>query len=107
MAINKLDESKSALRLLISLSEINSPLMLSQLYKVMKRRYGTGRGTVNTAIETCTKLGLIHRERKRIGRNPMPSIFQSLTVKGEEVAEKCRELEKLISTKQNTKPHFE
>jgi len=96
-AIGELEESKASLRLLIALHQIGKPIMLSHLYPEMRSRYALGRRTVDTALETCIRLGLVERETKRIGKNPMPSIFHSLTSKGKKIAELCLKLERALS----------
>jgi hypothetical protein len=96
MAIAELDESNASLRLLITLHQIDKPIMLSDLYQEMKKRYGIGRRTVDTAITTCLRLGLIKREEKRIGKNPMPSLFHELDGKGKMIAKKVHELEEIL-----------
>jgi hypothetical protein len=55
-----------------------------------------GRTSSESAIVICAKLGLVKRETKRIGRNPMASIFHSLTPKGQKIARICLELEKAL-----------
>jgi hypothetical protein len=96
MAIAELDESNASLRLLITLYQIGKPIMLSDLYYEMRKRYGIGRRTVDTAITTCIKLGLVKRVEKRIGKNPMPSLFHELDGKGKMVARTIRDLEHLL-----------
>lgn len=95
MGINRLDESNASLRLLLLLYKIGKPLMLSNLYYEMQKKYGLGRKATDTAIQTCLQLGLIEREKRKV-KSPMPSIFQSLTVKGEKVAKICQEIEFLL-----------
>jgi hypothetical protein len=92
-AIGTLDESNASLRLLLLLRKVGKPLMLSDLYYEMRKHYGLGRRAVDTAIKTCLELGLIKREEKRIGKNPMPSLFHSLNgFRGKKVAQKIEEL---------------
>jgi len=95
--IGELDDSNAALRLLIALHRLGKPIMLSELYDQMRSKYGLGRRTVDTALETCARIGLVKRETKRIGKNPMPSIFQALTPKGKKAAEICSELERALT----------
>ncbi len=97
MTIAQLEESNASLRLLITLNQINKQIMLSNLYEEMHKRYGLGRRAVDTALEVCIKLDLIKREIQRIGKNPMPSIFHSLTAKGKKIAKICLELEQALS----------
>lgn len=97
-SIGELEESKATLRLLITLYKIGKPIMLSHLYPEMRGRYALGRRTVDTALETCTKMGLVKRETKRIGKNPMPSIFHSLTKEGKECAEVILKLVKAVES---------
>jgi len=95
-AIGELDESNATLRLLICLVKKSDAIMLSDLYEEMRSRYGLGRRKVDTALETCIKLGLVKRETKRIGKNPMPSLFHSLTAKGKKIADLSIKLEQAL-----------
>jgi len=95
-AIGTLDESNASLRLLITLYQTDKPLILSELYREMHSRYKIGRRAVETAIQTCIELNLVKRETKRIGKNPMPSIFHELTPKGKKIAEICIKLERSL-----------
>ena len=95
-AIRSLDDSTASLRLLIALYQIDEPIMLSNLYQTMHEKYGLGRRAVDSAIQTCIQLKLVKRETKRIGKNPMPSIFHELTSKGKKIAELCIQIEKLL-----------
>ena len=95
-SIGELDESNASLRLLIALRQIDKPLILSDLYEEMRKRFGVGRRTVDTAITACIILGLVKREKQRTGMNPMPSLIHVLTPKGKLTAEKLAELEKVL-----------
>lgn len=96
-ALGELDESNATLRLLVTMQKFERPIMLSDIYHEMRVIYALGRRKVDTALETCIKLGLIKRETQRIGRNPMPSLFHSLTAKGKKVAEICIKLEQALT----------
>jgi len=97
--IGQLEESQASLRLLITLYDINRPLIQSELTSEMKKRYNLGKYTVDTAVKTCIELGLINRENKRMGNNPMPSLFHTLTSKGKKIAEKALEMDNVLSQK--------
>jgi hypothetical protein len=77
------------------LSTVNE-IMLSDLYEAMRSKYGVGRRKVETALATCIKLNLVKRETKRLGKNPMPSLFHSLTARGKKIAVILFELEKAL-----------
>lgn len=96
LILSELDEANATFRLLITLRNFDMPIMLSDLYEEMHYRYGLGRRKVDTALETCIKVGLVKREMKRIGKNPMPSIFHSLTNQGIKVAKALDNLLKII-----------
>jgi len=93
----QLVESKASIHLLITLLQADKPMIVTEIYEEMTRKYGMGRSSSESAIVICAKLGLVKRETKRIGRNPMASIFHSLTPKGRKVAEACMQLEKVLS----------
>jgi predicted DNA-binding transcriptional regulator len=95
-SIGELDESNASLRLLITLNQIHKPIILTDLYEEMRRRFKVGRRTVDTALTTCIRLGLVKREKQRTGMNPMPSLIHVLTPKGKMIAEKIAELEKSL-----------
>ena len=95
-SIGELDESNASLRLLITLNQIDKPIILSDLYEEMRKRYQVGRRTVDTAITTCIRLGLVKREKQRTGMNPMPSLIHILTPKGKQIAQKLVELDKSL-----------
>lgn len=95
--IGQLEESRASLRLLVFLSQHDNPIMLSDLYEGMRSTYQLGRRMVDTALEVCIRLELVKREIKRIGKNPMPSIFHSLTKKGRKISEIVLDLEKALS----------
>lgn len=95
--IGTLDESNAALRVLLFLHQRGKPLKQTDLYQEMKIKYGLGRRTVETALAVCLKLDLIQLERLKKAKNqPMPSIFHSLTKKGEKAARILVELEKAL-----------
>jgi hypothetical protein len=96
-SIGELEEAQASLRLLITLTQANHPLTQSELFNEMKTKYKLGRYTMNTAIETCLKLNLITRETKKVGNNPMPSLFHALTEKGKKIAELALQMESIIS----------
>jgi hypothetical protein len=67
------------------------------LYDGMKREYGLGRKTVESSLQVCIKTDLVQLERlKTAKKQPMPSIFHSLTKKGEKVAKILVELERAL-----------
>jgi len=90
-------ESKASIHLLITLLQANKPMIVTEIYDEMTKRFGMGRTSSESAIVICAKLGLIKRETKRIGRNPMASIFHSLTPRGRKVGEICQQLEKALT----------
>jgi hypothetical protein len=92
--LGELDESNASLRLLITLQKFERPMMLSVVYHEMMAIYSLGRRKVDTALTTCIELGLVKRETKRMGRNPMPSLFHSLTPKGKKIATIINQLER-------------
>jgi hypothetical protein len=96
-AIGELEEAQASLRLLIILHQAKHPLIQSELFNEMKTKYQLGRYTMNTAIETCLKLGLITRESKKLRKNPMPSLFHALTEKGKKVAELALQIDAVLS----------
>ncbi len=96
-AIGELEEAQASLRLLIILYQAKHPLIQSELFNEIKSRYKLGRHTMNTAIETCLKLGLITREQKKFRKNPMPSLFHSLTEKGKKIAELALQMDVILS----------
>lgn len=90
-------ESKASIHLLITLLMTNKPMIVTEIYEEMTKRYSMGRTSSESAIVICAKLGLLERETKRIGRNPMASIFHSLTPRGRRVGEICQQLEKALT----------
>ena len=96
-AIGELEEAQASLRLLIILHQAKHPLIQSELFNEMKTKYKLGRHAMNTAIETCLKLGLITRETKKVGNNPMPSLFHALTEKGKKIAELALQMDAILS----------
>jgi hypothetical protein len=96
-SIGKLEESQASLRLLVLLYQTKQPLIHAELTQQMKERYNLGRRTVETAVEVCIELGLISREKKRVGSNPMPSLFHALTEKGRRVAELALQMDSILS----------
>jgi DNA-binding MarR family transcriptional regulator len=96
-AIGKLEESQASLRLLITLYQTKHPLMHGELTQEMKERYNLGRRTVETAVDVCIALGLVNREKKRVGNNPMPSLFHTLTEKGKKIAELALQMNAVLS----------
>jgi hypothetical protein len=95
--IGKLEESQASLRLLITLYQTKHPLIHAELTQQMKEHYNLGRRTVETAVEVCITLGLVSREKKRVGNNPMPSLFHALTDKGRRVAELALQIDAILS----------
>jgi hypothetical protein len=89
-------ESKASIHLLITLLQADKPMIVTEIYDEMIKRFSMGRTSSESAIVICAKLGLVKRETKRIGRNPMASIFHSLTPKGQKIARICLELEKAL-----------
>ncbi|MDD5240072.1 MAG: hypothetical protein PHH61_06455 [Candidatus Nanoarchaeia archaeon] len=96
-AIGKLEDAQASLRLLIILHHAECPLNQKQLFHEIQSIYKLGFYTMNTAIETCIELGLIVREIKKVGNNPMASKFHSLTPKGKKIAELVLEIDKILS----------
>jgi predicted transcriptional regulator len=66
-SIGKLEESQASMRLLITLYQTKHPLIHAELTQQMKERYNLGRRTVETAVDICIALGLVEREKKRVG----------------------------------------
>jgi DNA-binding MarR family transcriptional regulator len=97
-AIGQLEEAQASLRLLIILYQAKRPLTQSELFDEIRSKYKLGRYTMNTAIETCLKLGLITRESKKLKKNPMPSLFHALTPKGRKIAELALQMDAILSS---------
>ncbi len=96
-AIGELEEAQASLRLLIIMNQAKRPLTQSELFDEIKTKYKLGRYTMNTAIETCLKLGLITRESKKLRKNPMPSLFHALTEKGKKIAQLALQMDAILS----------
>lgn len=94
--LGDLDETKCALRLLICLSQIEECPIQIQLHNEMRKRFGLGRKVVDSSLEVCIKLKLVKRETRRVGSNPMPSLFHSLTPQGKKIASILMELESAL-----------
>ena len=92
-----LDETESALRLLLILYKAKKPIATMELYDKAKTMYNIGKYSIKTAENLCIKLGLVKIESMKVGRNPKPSVFHSLTDKGKKVAKIIYELEKALS----------
>lgn len=86
----------SSLRLLVLLDKLNKPTNQSVLVMEMKKTYDVGRCAVENAIKACAELELIAIKKERIGINPMPSFFHTLTPKGHTVAIAAKNLEEAV-----------
>lgn len=94
--IGILDETKAALRLLLTIYKSERPLGREDIFDSIYREYGVARTAVYTALRACIKLGLIYEKPVRIGRNPRPTLLHFLTDKGKRAAKIIVELEKAL-----------
>ena len=96
MAINKLDETKAALRLLLALYRMKKPPDRMTLLEALKTNYGIERTAAYRAIATCMTLNLIRTEQKKFGKQPRASIIHYLTKKGTQVAKRIAEINEIL-----------
>jgi hypothetical protein len=92
----KLSKGNKAFLVLILVRETDERINQSDLVVKMKKEFGVGRHTTETAIKVCEELGLLRLDTERVGLNPMPSIFHTVTKKGRAVARLALELSKKL-----------
>jgi len=109
MAYGEIDETRGGLRLLIMMYDYETTMMgdsktakkykgmiQTELHEEMKKRYHLGRRVVDSALTVLKKYKLVKRETRRVGSNPMPSLFHSLTPQGKKIASILMELESAL-----------
>ena len=97
MKIRNLDETKAALRLLLTLYEMkDNPPDRMTLFKALRMKHGIEKTAGYRAIAVCTKLGLLETTEKKFGRQPRASIIHHLTKKGMEIAKRIAEINEIL-----------
>lgn len=95
-AIAKLGEARASLIILVTILVSGRPLIQTEISSAIYFGYKLGRHTMNTAIKSCEELGLITIEERKVGNNPMPSRFHSLTPKGKKIAELAHQMNLIL-----------
>jgi len=96
LILGELDETRCALRLLLCLNDVGRSMIQSELHDEMRKRYHLGRKVVDSSLAVCIKHKLVKRETRRVGSNPMPSLFHTLTPQGKKVASILKELDSAL-----------
>ncbi|MDR2699259.1 MAG: hypothetical protein LBC12_00300 [Nitrososphaerota archaeon] len=98
-SIDELNESQAFLRVLLTLYTVKRPLNQQELLKEIQTAHKIGQFSIKTATTKGINLGLIEKESRKIGNNPMPSLMHSLTEKGTKIAELLSEINKILQEK--------
>jgi len=97
LKIRSLDETKAALRLLLTLYEMrDNPPDRMTILRTLKMKYGVDTTAAYTAIRICEQLGLFETTEKKFGRQPRASIIHHLTKKGMEIAKRIAEINEIL-----------
>ena len=94
-SLRELDEPSAALRLLFELSRAPQRFSVGELYGVMSA-LGVGRTAVDSSRRALIDAGLAREDREK-GSNTRKYTFLSITLRGEQVADKLWTIQSIMS----------
>jgi len=109
LTLGELDETRCGMRLILCLNDYEKEIsedkekakdyrgiIQTQIHHEMKKRYHLGRKVVDSALEVAIKYKLVKKQTRKVGSNPMPSLFHTLTPQGKKIASILMELESAL-----------
>lgn len=96
LTLGELDETRCGMRLILCLNDVGRSMIQTEIHDEMRKRYRLGRKVVDSALQVAIKHKLVKRETRRMGSNPMPSLFHTLTPQGKKIASIIKECESAL-----------
>ena len=94
-SLKELDEPSAALRILIELSKAPQRFSIMELYGIMSA-LGVGRTAVDSSRRALIRAGLAREDREK-GPNNRKYTYLSITLRGEEVADRLWPIQSYMS----------